>query len=120
MAQIHSKTKPDSEFGSFTENDRVEHLKGLLDDPRWKIHRENILGVIRWYEEGNKLSYESHWFVNGQLCEQEPKDLYGKAFIWEEVGLPRPRKSPDVAYTNLQRICDQMMQSVQDPPEVSG
>lgn len=72
---------------NFTEEDRVRHLKTLLDDPSWDIHRENILGVIRWYEEGNKLSHISHWFVKGQLCAEEPEELYGKAFIWEEVRL---------------------------------
>lgn len=86
----------DPRLPSFTEEDRIRDLKKLLEEPFWTFQRENILGVICWYEEGNKLSYKPRRFVNGKVCDQRPE--FGKYIIWEEVCLRRPRERLDVAY----------------------
>ena len=82
--QLYDATA-DSRVLDDTAESRIEDLKELLDDLKWEFQRENILAVIRWYEQGNEQSYEPHWFVNGKEVDQEPDD--GKDIVWEEVCL---------------------------------
>ena len=67
----------------FTEEDRIQRLKEVLEDPFWDFQHENILAVIRWYEEGGKLSRIPQWFMYGKLCDSKPE--LGKAIVWQEV-----------------------------------
>lgn len=98
MAPTRSDADPTYRPGPVTENARVQHLKALLDNPRWAFQRHNILAVIRWYEQGNKLSRQPHWFVDGKLCDREP-EWDGKSIVWVEVCRTSFKDYADVAYT---------------------
>lgn len=86
MSDLFPKTRTYNLGRPFTEENRVQHLKELLERPYWDFQHENIAAVIRWYEEGGKLSREPHWFMHGKLLEGKPE--LGKAFVWQEVWPP--------------------------------
>lgn len=88
MSEVFAKMRTHHLGRRFTEEDRKQHLKELLEDPWWDFQYQNISAVIRWYEEGGKLSREPHWFMDGKLRDSEPEP--GTAIVWEEVYFEKP------------------------------